>query len=542
MNHPEVSSYLAHLPPALWREEQAGALGLGSMLRIFEKIATGIDDDVPLPALTDQIAGLHRIFDPWTTPPQFLPWLASWVALTFPTLQNEPVWDEYQRRKVTAGIAQVYRLRGRKAGLNRYLDLYAVGTTRPRICVDDGARLFAVTPRPQALATVEALGVQPPLVGTGKIQRNGITRPWCVTADSSGHLFVGDAGVPSIQVAPAPDIPTPSSWWRLDPSGRYPLTGTPPLPAPLNTGNLLTDIDPIAAVTVLETAYAITRSGRLLALPEPFTGTATVLTTLTNPTAPVWIVAMTLDPATGQLLVLDRGGRHPQMARPSLITVTPEPLTSTRTALPGLTEPLSLIARPDGTLLIGDGGPQEPDPGVPSQLTGNLFTVQRRTTPWTVTAQLPADPATNPLVSPTGLAELDGQLYVLDAGLKPFEPSPSDPFVCPVAEHAAIYHYSEGTLTRITEPGQFVFPTGLGVGQNRLLVADPGRLAVNFQPYLARVLPSRFDVGVHFTAARVPQDPVARKHTLQQAVGAISTIVNDQKPAHTMWSLTTSSE
>ena len=64
-------------------------------------------------------------------PRTFLPWLASWVALDFPTLQGEPLWDEYQRRKVTSQIAQVYRQRGLKSGLASYLDLYAVGPAGP---------------------------------------------------------------------------------------------------------------------------------------------------------------------------------------------------------------------------------------------------------------------------------------------------------------------------------------------------------------------------------------------------------------------------
>ena len=52
----EVSSYLAYLPPVLWRDDPApgddtsegseSRLGLGAALRIFEKVATGLPDDV----------------------------------------------------------------------------------------------------------------------------------------------------------------------------------------------------------------------------------------------------------------------------------------------------------------------------------------------------------------------------------------------------------------------------------------------------------------------------------------------------------------
>src|SRR6478672_1956387 len=145
----ERSSYLRYLPP-LYSEVDLPRpqFSLGAVLRIFEKILTGIDDGVEIshapaptpgaavdahvhPSIGAEISTLHELFDPWKTPAQFLPWLASWVALEFPELQGEPLWDEYQRRKVTSQIAQIYRQRGLKAGLNQYLDLYAVGPTRP---------------------------------------------------------------------------------------------------------------------------------------------------------------------------------------------------------------------------------------------------------------------------------------------------------------------------------------------------------------------------------------------------------------------------
>jgi len=43
----ELSSYLRHLPPVLWQDEPAPpGFSLGTALRIFEKVLTGIDDDV----------------------------------------------------------------------------------------------------------------------------------------------------------------------------------------------------------------------------------------------------------------------------------------------------------------------------------------------------------------------------------------------------------------------------------------------------------------------------------------------------------------
>jgi len=127
---------------------QASEFPLGAMLRIFEKILTGIPDGhqpcrtiltrvTTMTAITStgpitaQIAQLHRLFDPWTTPEEFLPWLASMGGArlpdalqgTFPAVGMMNI----KRRTVTSNVTQIYRLRGRKAGLNKYLDLYCRG-------------------------------------------------------------------------------------------------------------------------------------------------------------------------------------------------------------------------------------------------------------------------------------------------------------------------------------------------------------------------------------------------------------------------------
>lgn len=563
-DEPEVSSYLNYLPPVLWADDPAPSagdssdprLGLGAALRIFEKVATGLPDAVTLvhhdgehpdhehSALTEEIADLHRLFDPWTTPTEFLPWLASWVALEFPTLQGQPLWAEYQRRKVTAEIAQIYRLRGRRAGLNQYLELYAVGVARPRVSVDDGGRLLAVSPKPGALAEVTALVSQGPVVIDEKVRSEGLTRPWCVAAGPGGSLFVGDIGLP--EAAP---VQLPSRVWHLDSAGRYSLGGVPPRPQPLAINQAaLKDVVAVAVRPAMagapETLYVLTRTGKLFAVPAPFDGVpATLVTTLSVPGTAVWMVALTVDPATGDLLVLDRGGEPPQSAVPALLTVRPAPVAVTRTKLTKVAEPLCVVVEPGGTLLVGDGGEQEPS--TPAELAANLVRIDRRPTPWSEKRLLPADTAANPLVAPTGLASIGGAVYVLDVGLKPFSPSSADPFICPVAEPAAIYTAdltaTPPSLVRITAPGQFVYPTGLSAVGDHLVVCDPGQPEVSgLEPYWARVRPFQFDVAIHFTSSRLPADPAARKRVLDQAVGNISAIVTEQKPAHTLWTLTTS--
>jgi hypothetical protein len=254
----------------------------------------------------------------------------------------------------------------------------------------------------------------------------------------------------------------------------------------------------------------------------------------------LWPTAMTVDPVNGDLLILDRGTGPGTPNPPKIITVRPDPLTVTRTALQTVTEPLSLAADPDGTLLIGDGGDQKP--AQPERFPGNLVRIQRTTAPWTETHLLPGD---NPLVAPTGIARTrDGRLHVLDAGLKPFAPSGTYPFICAVAEDAVIFHIdlaaTPPTAVRSTEPGQLVYPTGMAAADDRLVVCDPGGPEVpGFEPFWSRLRPFQFDVVIHFTDSRLPTDPAARQLVLQQAVGSIRTTIEDQKPAHTLWNLTT---
>jgi phage tail-like protein len=545
----EQSSYLRYLPPVLWQDDPAAPeFSLGSMLRIFEKLLTGIPDGVSVrhgdhehPPLMTQIANLQQLFDPWLTPAAFLPWLASWVALEFPTLQGIALWDEYQQRKVTAQIAQIYRLRGRKAGLNLYLDLYAVGRTQPRVALDDGSRLLSVTPQAGQIAPVTALVSQGPVVTGTSVTAEGLTRPWCIAVDSGGDLLVGDIGLPS-----GLPFQLKSRVWHLGPSGNYDLTGAPPLPQPLASASLpLSSVVAVAvqpgAGTAAETLYVLDRPGTLYAIPAPFPGaSATLVTSLATSGSTIWPVAMTVDPGNGDLLVLDRGGQPGNPSATEIITVqtTSSPPRVTRTPLSAVTEPLSLAVEPDGTLLIGDGGDQ--DPAGPAGFPGNLILVNRA-----AGTQTPQLPAANPLTAPTGIARTsDGRLFVLDTGVKPFAPSATDPFIGAVAQDAGIFQIdltaTPPTATRITEPGQFVYPTGMAASGGQLVVCDPGQPEVfGLQPYWSRVRPFQFSVVIHFADSRLPTDPASRQLVLAQAVGNIRTIIDDQKPAHTLWNLIT---
>ncbi|WP_051969779.1 phage tail protein [Kitasatospora azatica] len=550
----QKSSYLQYLPPVLWRDDpQDPEFSLGGLLRIFEKLLTGVPDGAVIrhgghthPPIGEQIDRLDRLFDPWQTPAPFLPYLASWVALEFPTLQGEPLWDEYQQRRAIAAMVRIYRRRGLRGGLNDYLDLYSSAAIRPRIALDDGSRVLTVTPdpvAPTAPAPVAALVSQGPVLQGTALWAEGVVRPWTAAVGADGSVFLGDIGVPA-GVA----LPIRNRVWRISPAGHYDL-GPPPkaTPRPLAVDTLA--LSQVCAVAVRparsgrpETLYVLDRPGKLSAVAAPYVGVPAVAVTSVAASGTVsWPVAMTVD-GNGNLLVLDRGAAQGFPSAPTVITVDLAGPTVSRTALHTVVEPLSLLVRPDGSLLVGDGGPQ--DPADAGQYPGNLVLVDRSNpASWTETPLLPA---ANPLTAPTGLALLpDGGLYVLDAGLKPIWPAgQTAPFVLSVAEPAAVHRVDLGatvpTVVRVTEPGRFVYPTGMATDGHRLLVCDPGQHEVpHLDTFWPRVRPYRFDAVIHFADPRLPSDPTERQLALNRAYGDIRTIVEQERPAHTLVNLIT---
>lgn len=129
---------IKHLP-AIYHESEH--LGLGVLLSVFEKILYGedgshqqekqprqsLDNLIPL---ADSIATISCLFDAYETPKDFLPWLASWVALThFEGL------DEIRQRKLIAEIVPLYAFRGTKKYLEKMLEFFTPEKTA--ISVED---------------------------------------------------------------------------------------------------------------------------------------------------------------------------------------------------------------------------------------------------------------------------------------------------------------------------------------------------------------------------------------------------------------------
>jgi phage tail-like protein len=119
-----TSGYLAYLP-AIFRADPFA----GRFLLAFETILSGTD--LQRPGLEAKIGRLAGYLDPMTTDEEFLPWLASWVALSL-----RADWDPGTKRRFIAQITSLYRLRGTPEGLRRMLKLY---TDAPVEVVDDFA-------------------------------------------------------------------------------------------------------------------------------------------------------------------------------------------------------------------------------------------------------------------------------------------------------------------------------------------------------------------------------------------------------------------
>ncbi|PJF40824.1 MAG: phage tail protein I [Chloroflexi bacterium] len=118
------STYLEYLPAIFQQSiEEEGAAFVGRFLLAFERILTGFDvatEDGIEPGIERKLDHIHTYFDPATTPSDFLPWLAGWVAFT---LRED--WSEDEKRRLISRIVPLYRKRGTKAGLKELLEIYA---------------------------------------------------------------------------------------------------------------------------------------------------------------------------------------------------------------------------------------------------------------------------------------------------------------------------------------------------------------------------------------------------------------------------------
>jgi phage tail-like protein len=125
MSENRKSTYLAYLPE-IYRDSDL----TGRFLNVFEKILTGIHDDVPLkhekdgekhehPGIEHLLDRIGDYFDAADTPREFLEWLAGWAAL-----ELAEDWPESFIRDLIPRIVELYKKRGTKEGLREFLEIY----------------------------------------------------------------------------------------------------------------------------------------------------------------------------------------------------------------------------------------------------------------------------------------------------------------------------------------------------------------------------------------------------------------------------------
>lgn len=559
------SSYVRHLPPALWDIPHGeGELALPDFLRLFEAVLTGVGDravghgdhdHLPLSVLIDRIP---LLLDPWKTPtpsgipahfPQavdadFLKWLASWVALELPEWDGHPELDEYQQRKATAEIAAAHRLRGLRRGLAMSVDLFTVAAARPRVTIDDGNKIRVVLPRAGRFAEVASLASPNPVTfGAGV---DALIAPQCLALAPNGDVIVGDTGITST-AATMPEK-TDGRVWRmaadtglLSPRPLLPFLGAvaPPaaVPPAASIAPRALAIHPAQAGRA-EQLYVLEQN-RLIVYDAPYDKPESAKAVGGTPLADALVepIAMAVQPS-GEVIILDRGKAASGIAAETcIITVTPQTWRVATHQLPDVKEPLALLMRSDKELLIGDGGTQT------SLGAGALVRVKRDDSGrWKTDERF----AGGPLVAPTGIVAAPGnQVYVLDAGLRPFIPEPGSQFDVLIAEQAAVYLMdvvNPVSAERLTEAAQFVYPVGMVGTPARLLVCDPGqpeRSGGSSDFARTRVRPFTFGVVVHFTrSAERPgedEDPLITPEQRQARVrAAIARLIQEQKPAHTV--------
>jgi phage tail-like protein len=530
----KLSSYLRYLPPVLWSREGDPQQFLGRMLRIFEKLLTGIDDGVALARGDGEdqpfeqiIDALPWLFDAWRTPTAQLPRLAMAVGLAL-----EQGWSEYQQRRMIAAAVAIGQQRGLKQGLLAYLDAYSAPHGQPRIVVDEGEAIFRAHLDDDGMAHVVAIAHTHTVV-VGNKSVTPLLSPVALVVERDGAIVVLDQGDSSFDIVP--------SLWRLSASGEVAYHSTPataaPLPQPLYSGAPLNSPEAIALDAQGDCYLAdsdIARSSATIYRLETSPAGNKLTPIISTQTRPGWAVRpldMTFD-SVGKLVVLDRGlhtsGDPPfGPAQPRIVVIGLNPLSVEERPLPNIVEPTALAIDSQGRWIVADAGSQD------STGPASLVRIDPQNG-WAQTLLL-ADvaPERNPLLFPTGLAfESPHSLLVSDTGVR--WGYSDDPTERTVAEPPAIYRVDltqvPPVISRVTSDRRLVSPTRMAFDQDgALLVADRGEAIRSGYLHSWRIGAHEFGVVVLFSQQR--HTPIGQRNQLRQAIGRI---IAEQCPAHTM--------
>src|SRR5947209_15193151 len=103
--------WINYLPGIYQDADEENADFLQRFLLISAHLTSGVEESLEF---------VHELFDPRITNQNWLPWLASWLAM--PLLEG---WDEEKRREIIQRTPELYRKRGTAEGLKLALRLFA---------------------------------------------------------------------------------------------------------------------------------------------------------------------------------------------------------------------------------------------------------------------------------------------------------------------------------------------------------------------------------------------------------------------------------
>lgn len=195
----DLSRYVEHLPAIFQEDELAGRF-----LLAFERILTGLPgpdapDLPPVPSGIEQILDqIETFFDPEQTPPDFLPWLAGWVATS---LRED--WDTATRRRFISNIVPLYRRRGTRRAIQKMLQLYLNPNADPQSDDDQGVEVIENDPAfpPRYFQVRFTVPVRDPAL----LSRMAVIATYIIDREKPAHTFYGlRLGYPALQIADPP--------------------------------------------------------------------------------------------------------------------------------------------------------------------------------------------------------------------------------------------------------------------------------------------------------------------------------------------------
>jgi phage tail-like protein len=108
MAKPYADHLYASLPAIYRREDKTGFLY--RVLSLFADVISAVEETVD---------GIHNHLAPLRAPAEFLPWLASWVALVL-----DETWPVEKRREHISKAVELYKWRGTIRGIKTFVEIY----------------------------------------------------------------------------------------------------------------------------------------------------------------------------------------------------------------------------------------------------------------------------------------------------------------------------------------------------------------------------------------------------------------------------------